>query len=73
MTELTTGYLQMNGRVKYILHTCYVRVVKFLEKVIIKWNTDLEYPFKSKKNPETLIHEKSNICWKDPPCQNPSW
>ena len=34
----------MNGRVKYGLPTCYVRVVKFLEKVIIKRNTDLKCP-----------------------------
>ena len=41
----------MNGRVKYVRFTymltptCYIRVVKFLEKVIIKRNADLKRPF----------------------------
>ena len=41
----------MDGRVKYVqftyvlIPTCYVRVVKFLEKVIIKRNADLKRPF----------------------------
>ena len=50
----------------------YVRVVKFLEKVIIERNADLKHPFKCKRNPETFFREKSNVHWKDPTRQNPA-
>ena len=55
-----------------LIPTGYVRVVKFLEKVIIKRNADLKRPFKCKRNPETFFHDKSDIRWKDGPRQNPT-
>ena len=55
-----------------LISMCYVRVVKFLEKVIIERNADLKRPFKCKRNPETFFREKSNIRWKDPTRQNPA-
>ena len=51
---------------------CYVQVVKFLEKVIIKWNADHKRPFKCRRNPEAYFREKSNVRLKDPPRQYPA-
>ena len=64
----------MNGSTVYlrvdtygICTGCYI-----LEKVIIERNADLKRPFNCKRNPETFFREKSNVCWKDRPRQNPT-
>ena len=54
-----------------LIPTCYIWVVKFLEKVIIETNTDFKCPLKCKRNLEAFFREKSNVRWKDPPLQNP--
>ena len=64
---LSTIYL----RTYIYVDSCCVRVVKFLEKVIIKRNTDLKCPLKCKINRETFLCEKSDVCWEDPPRENP--
>ena len=51
-----------------LIPTCYVRVVKFVERMI----NNLKYPFKSERNPETFFCEKNNVCWKDRSCQYPA-
>ena len=53
---LSTVYLCVDA---YMLHTCYIRVVKSLEKVIMERNTDLTCPFKCERIPKTFLCEKS--------------